>query len=116
MEKRGGEPSWEDLLLLDSVFIITAAVHRGNLAGYIKGSLTAHLYRLTHIDDHAQRHTHALTGGRATLPFNVLKILKEKPYKRLILRLEEAMFQPLLPKLLALGSEVCFYDCSVFFV
>lgn len=26
------------------------------------------------------------------------------------------MFQPLLPKLLALGSEVCFYDCSGFCV
>lgn len=49
MERRGGEPSWEDLLLLDSVFIITAAVHRGNLAGYIKGSFIAHLYHLTHI-------------------------------------------------------------------
>ncbi len=55
MERRGGEPSWEDLLLLDSVFIITAAVHRGNLAGYIKGSFTAHLYHLTH--NHPGIHT-----------------------------------------------------------
>lgn len=53
MERRGGGPSWEDLLLLDSVFIITAAVHRGNLAGYIKGSFTVHLYHLTHIHNHA---------------------------------------------------------------
>lgn len=52
---RGGKLSWEDLLLLDSVFIITAAVHRGNLAGYIK--------RLIHSppttsDTHTTRHTH----------------------------------------------------------
>lgn len=73
MERRGGEPSWEDLLLLDSVFIITAAVHRGNLAGYIKGSFTAHLYHLTHKHNHA----HTLTEGRAILPFNVQKILKD---------------------------------------
>lgn len=58
MERRGGEPSWEDLLLLDSVFIITAAVHRGNLAGYIKDSFTAHLYHLTHMHNQAYTHTH----------------------------------------------------------
>lgn len=42
----GGKLCWEDLLLLDSVFIITAAVHRGNLASYIKGSFIDHLYHL----------------------------------------------------------------------
>lgn len=57
MEMRGGKLSREDLLLLDSVFIITAAVHRGNLAGYIKGSFTAHLYHLTHTSMHTGIHT-----------------------------------------------------------
>jgi len=57
VERRGGEPSWEDLLLLDSVFIITAAVRRGNLAGFIKGSFTAHLDHPTHIDNRAYRHS-----------------------------------------------------------
>lgn len=104
MERRGGEPSWEDLLLLDSVFIITAAVHRGNLAGYIKGLFTAHLDHLTHIDNRAYRRGH--TRRRTChLPIQGAIYIERKAYKRLILRLKEVMFQLLLPKLLALSSE-----------
>lgn len=104
-EMRGGKLSWEDLLLLDSVFIITAAVHRGNLAGYIK--------RLIHSppttsDTHTTRHTHTLT----LLSVNTQE--KLIPYNRLIPRLKDVISQSLLPKLLALGSEVCFYNCSGF--
>lgn len=62
-------------MLLDSVFIITAAVHRGNLAGYFKGSFTAHLYHLTHIHNHASEHTHTHTHSHAYLPFSVQNIL-----------------------------------------
>lgn len=40
-EVKGGKVSWGDLLLPYSMFIITAAVHRGNLAGGIKVSFTA---------------------------------------------------------------------------
>lgn len=111
-ERRGGEPSWEDLLLPDSVFIITAAVHRGNLASYIKGSFTAHLCHLTHI--HTQEHRQHTLADSPVLSFLSAGRLHGK--QRLVLRLKEVMFQTLLPKLLALGSEVCFYDCSGFCV
>lgn len=36
------------------------------------------------------------------------------PYKWVIVRLKEVMFQPGLPKQFAVSSEVCFYDCSGF--
>lgn len=95
-------------MLLDSVFIITAAVHRGNLASYIKGSFTDHLYHLkcTQAYIHTQKDTLLIQCAKDIVALE----------KRLILRLKDVVFQSLLPKLLALGSEVCFYDCSGFCV
>ena len=67
---------------------------------------------------HTHTHTHTLWERRAILSFSAKKdITREKSaIKGLILRLKEVMFQPLLPKSLALGGEVCFYDCSGFCV
>ena len=45
-------------MLLDSLFIITAAVHRGNVAGYIKATFTVHFQTLKHTHRHTHTHTH----------------------------------------------------------
>ena len=55
-----------------------------------------------------------VTGGHAIVSFSVQMIVKAS--NRVIRRLKDVPFQPLLPKLLALSREVCFYDCSGFCV
>lgn len=57
-------------------------------------------------------HTHNPAHTLTLLSVNTQE--KLIPYNRLIPRLMDVISQSLLPKLLALGSEVCFYNCSGF--
>lgn len=71
----------------------------------------------THTQPRTQAYAHSLRETSCPSIQYMCKIHpKKKTHKRLILRLKEVMFQPLLPKLLVVGSEVCFYDCSGFCV